>query len=69
MSPGRFLWFREDIMSGKQLTKLEADLHNAQARQFRRDISQVERQRLQEKIAWLKQRIVEVRRVSRTKIL
>ena len=52
-------------MAIKQLAKLEMDLHNAQARQFRRDISQVERQRLQEKVAWLKQRISEVRRSSR----
>jgi hypothetical protein len=52
-------------MSGKQLSKLETDLHNAQARQFRRDLSQAERQRLQEKVAWLKQRIVEMRRHSR----
>jgi uncharacterized protein involved in exopolysaccharide biosynthesis len=51
-------------MSSKQLTKLEADLHNAQARHFRRDLSQSERQRLQEKIAWLKGRIGEIRRSS-----
>jgi hypothetical protein len=49
-------------MSSKQLSKLETDLHNAQARRFRRDLSQAERQRLQEKIAWLKRRIGEMRR-------
>lgn len=58
------LLFKRVIMSATQLTQLEADLHNARARQFRRNISQVERQRLQEKIAWLKQRIVEMRRCS-----
>jgi hypothetical protein len=52
-------------MSESKLTQLTADLHNAQARRFRRDISPSERQRLQEKIAWLKQRIVEIRRCSR----
>ena len=51
-------------MSTIQLTQLEADLHNTRAKQFRRNISQVERQRLQEKIAWLKRRIVEMRRHS-----
>jgi hypothetical protein len=56
-------------MSNKKLTKLEIDLHNAQARSFRRDLSQVERQRLQEKIAWLKQRIVEMRRQSRREVV
>jgi hypothetical protein len=60
-----FLLVGEGNMAIKQLAKLETDLHNAQARQFRRDISQVERQRLQEKVAWLKQRISEVRRSSR----
>lgn len=53
-------------MATKQLSKLEADLHNAQARQFRRDISPAERHRLQEKVAWLKQRMVEMRRGSRS---
>ena len=52
-------------MTTKQLTKLEADLHNAQARQFRRDISPAERQRLQGKVAWLRQRIIEIRRCNR----
>lgn len=51
-------------MPTKQLAKLQTDLHNAQARNFRRDLSQVERERLQNKIAWLKQRIAEVRRCS-----
>lgn len=56
---------RGTLMTTKQLVKLEIDLHNAQARRFRRDLSQSERQRLQEKIAWIKQRIVEMRRHSR----
>lgn len=52
-------------MSEQKLMRLTTDLHNAQARRFRRDISPAERQRLQEKIAWLKQRIAEIRRCSR----
>ena len=55
----------EKFMSTNQISQLQTDLQNAQARRFRKDTTVAERQRLQEKIAWLKQRIVEMRRNNR----
>ncbi len=49
-------------MSSKQLAKLEIQLHNMQARQFRRTLSDRERQRLQQKVAWIKQRMATLRK-------
>jgi TATA-binding protein-associated factor Taf7 len=49
-------------MATAELRRLETQLHNAKARQFRRDISHTEYQRLQKKISWLKQRLCDLRK-------